>query len=90
MRAPQCLALIVFVLMGISSASQDTHPQKPSAIAPAIPKTWDDEAIATLEVPLANPVGSPKHVSADYLFPGEYAVTGAQSREARQPKAILS
>jgi hypothetical protein len=32
------------------------------------PRTWDDEAIATLEVPLANPVGSPKHVSADYYY----------------------
>jgi hypothetical protein len=30
-----------------------------------IPKTWDDEEMASLEVPLANPVGSPKHVSAD-------------------------
>ena len=33
-----------------------------------IPRTWEDEAIATLEVPLANPVGSPKHVSADYYY----------------------
>ena len=37
-------------------------------MAPAIPKTWDDEAIATLEVPLADPVGSPKHVSAEYYY----------------------
>ncbi len=29
---------------------------------------WDDAAMATLEVPLANPVGSPKHVSADYYY----------------------
>jgi hypothetical protein len=33
-----------------------------------IPKTWDDQAMATLEVPLANPIGSPKHVSADYYY----------------------
>ncbi|HMF97906.1 MAG TPA: hypothetical protein VKE96_26580 [Vicinamibacterales bacterium] len=33
-----------------------------------IPKTWDDEAIATFEIPLANPVGSPKHVSAEYYY----------------------
>lgn len=32
------------------------------------PKTWDDEALAALEVPLANPVGSPKHVPADYYY----------------------
>lgn len=34
----------------------------------AIPKTWDEQAIATLEIPLANPVGSPKHVTADYYY----------------------
>jgi hypothetical protein len=33
-----------------------------------IPKAWDDEAMATLELPLANPVASPKHVSADYYY----------------------
>src|SRR5438445_6865944 len=30
--------------------------------------TWDDAAMAELEVPLADPVGSPKHVSADYYY----------------------
>src|ERR1051326_7193485 len=35
---------------------------------PAIPRAWDDEQIASLEVPLANPLGSPKHVSADYYY----------------------
>jgi hypothetical protein len=28
----------------------------------------DDQAMATLEVPLADPIGSPKHVSADYYY----------------------
>src|SRR5215510_10384048 len=36
--------------------------------APKISKVWDDAAIATLEVPLADPVGSPKHVGADYYY----------------------
>src|SRR5712692_10021735 len=35
---------------------------------PEIPKTWDDAAITTLELPLADPAGSPKHVSADYYY----------------------
>jgi hypothetical protein len=35
---------------------------------PVIPRTWDDEQIASLEVPLANPSGSAKHVSADYYY----------------------
>src|SRR5215471_17217505 len=31
-----------------------------------VPKTWDEQAIETLEIPLANPIGSPKFPSADY------------------------
>ena len=68
MRAPKYFAVFTFLLIGINGGSQDTHSQKPSAVAPAIPKTWDDEAITTLEVPLADPVGSPKQVSADYYY----------------------
>lgn len=33
-----------------------------------MPRTWDDQAIAALEVPLADPVGSRRHVSADYYY----------------------
>jgi hypothetical protein len=35
---------------------------------PAIPRTWDDEAVAALEVPLANPKFSPQHVSSDNYY----------------------
>jgi hypothetical protein len=35
---------------------------------PVIPRTWDDEAMATLEIPMADPVGSPKPVSANYYY----------------------
>jgi len=35
---------------------------------PVIPKMWIDSEIATLELPLANPAGSPKHVSSDYYY----------------------
>jgi hypothetical protein len=55
MRAPKYITFLSFLLMGISSASQDTESKRPSAATPVIPKTWDDAAIATLEVPLANP-----------------------------------
>jgi hypothetical protein len=36
--------------------------------AQQIPKTWDDARVATHEVPLANPIGSPRHVSSDYYY----------------------
>jgi hypothetical protein len=46
-----------------------SHAQRPgSDFHPTIPRSWDDEQIASLELPLANPVGSPKHVSADYYY----------------------
>ncbi|HEU4388150.1 MAG TPA: hypothetical protein VFV34_10155, partial [Blastocatellia bacterium] len=34
----------------------------------AIPRTWDDEAIQSLEIPLANPAASPRHISSDYYY----------------------
>ena len=68
MRALKIIALLLFLLVAVHSSIQEIQAQKPAGSAPAIPKTWDDEAIATLEVPLANMVGSPKHVSADYYY----------------------
>lgn len=46
----------------------EARGQTDPGINPTIPRTWDDAAIDTLEVPLANPAGSPKHVSADYYY----------------------
>src|SRR5262245_25002387 len=42
--------------------------QKPAAaFKPVVPKTWDEQALAELEVPLAVPSQSAKHISsADY------------------------
>jgi cytochrome c2 len=34
----------------------------------SIPKVWDDEALASMELPLANPSFSPRHVSSDYYY----------------------
>ncbi len=66
------LSALILVILGLSSRTvllRRAQARKGrSDSAPAIPKTWDDEAMATLEVPLANPVGSPKHVSADYYY----------------------
>ncbi len=68
MRASKYGAVLAFLLIGINAESRDAPPPAPTAATPVIPKTWDDEAIAALEVPLADPVGSPKHVSADYYY----------------------
>jgi hypothetical protein len=53
------LALSSSILAG----SEDVNPHKA-----ATPKTWDDAAMRSLEVPLANPAASPKHVPAEYYY----------------------
>jgi len=68
MRTPKHIALLASLLIGTSTVNQDTRAQTPKAAAPVVPKTWDDDAIATLEVPLANPIASPKHVFSDYYY----------------------
>jgi len=52
-----------FVTLPIASAQDGQEPFRPD-----IPKTWVDEEIATLEVPLVKPDYSPVHVSAEYYY----------------------
>jgi hypothetical protein len=68
MRASRSIPLVAFLLMATPSVSQDPSSQERGPAVPAIPKTWDDDAMATLELPLADPVGSPKHVPAKYYY----------------------
>jgi hypothetical protein len=49
----------ILVLSGGFTAAQQSQ---------TVPRTWDDEAIASHEVPLARPEASPKHVSSDYYY----------------------
>ena len=60
-RVSRILCIASFWSVLASSQSSKNPPVVP-------PKTWDDAAIKTLEVPLVNPVGSPKHISADYYY----------------------
>jgi hypothetical protein len=65
--------MIVAASFGVALSLPTRHTASTLADAsrqssPAVPRTWDDQAIAELELPLANPVGSPKHVSADYYY----------------------
>src|ERR1044072_1771092 len=56
-----CLTL-TFMALNLSSRAQ-------KSLAPsAIPKTWEDAAMQSLELPLADPKASPVHVSADYYY----------------------
>jgi hypothetical protein len=42
--------------------------QSPSQWSPTIPRTWDDEAVQSMEIPLASQAASPKHISSDYYY----------------------
>ena len=70
MRAVRVENLVGFVcaLMSVAAGIPAGRAQEPTVIHPMIPRTWDDAAMATLEVPLANPIGSPKHVPAEYYY----------------------
>jgi len=63
-RSNYLLATLGFFCVWITGLAGQT--QQPTT--PAIPRTWDDAEIARHEIPLADPTGSPKHVSADYYY----------------------
>ena len=63
------LAVGICVVLGLPALTPSSPDERPEGgFRPNVPRTWDDAAMATLEVPLANPIGSPKHVSADYYY----------------------
>ena len=57
-------ALLSSVVFINRSQAQDAGRNSP----PVIPKTWDDEAVSSLEVPLAEASASPVHIPADYYY----------------------
>ena len=59
------LLLTIAMLIAIPAGQAQKTDDK---FRPVIPRMWDDREIATLELPLANPAGSPKHVSSDYYY----------------------
>lgn len=60
--------LTFLLLVGFALFAHQSHAQQAkSNWKPDIPKTWVDAEMEELEVPLANPIASPKHISAaDY------------------------
>src|SRR5215470_433723 len=68
-RNIRCLTLALFIPLGVAAYIGNGQAQKTDrAFTPAIPKTWDDQAIESLEIPPADPTVSRTHVSADYYY----------------------
>jgi len=62
-------AIIVASTFAVPYGSTRPHfPAQVQPERPEVPRTWDDAAMASLEVPLADPKGSPKHVPATYYY----------------------
>jgi hypothetical protein len=68
MSAPKFVALLAFLLATLGSAIHNTQTQKQRSAEYAIPKAWDPAALATLEVPLAEPAASPIPVPSDFYY----------------------
>lgn len=63
------LILVLFIALGFFALVDSGEAQKSvSAFSPVVPQTWNDEEMATLEVPIADPAGSPTHIPADYYY----------------------
>jgi cytochrome c551/c552 len=60
------LLFSIAILFSLISTGQ-AQKQDP-AYRPEIPRTWDEQALSELEVPLAEPSRSPKHMSADDYY----------------------
>lgn len=68
-RKIRYFALALFALLGLAMRFSIGQAQQTVKIfTPSIPKTWDDQAMASLEAPLADAAASPAHVSADYYY----------------------
>ena len=62
---PVFMCVLAAVIAAIANGRWPKNQENPAA---QIPRTWDAQALATLEVPLAEPGASPVPVSADYYY----------------------
>ena len=63
-RGPAVLGIAVLTAAASIAGRGQTATE--SAVTGLVPKTWDDEALASMDVPLAVPSHSPTHVSSDF------------------------
>jgi len=61
-------AAVAFLSLAALVHGGNLARQSKSEYSAAIPKTWDDEAVQSLEIPLAEPSASPKHISSEYYY----------------------
>src|SRR5215510_5703855 len=62
------VAVVAVALTSIMASVGRPMTQSQKASTPVIPRTWDDQAMESLELPLADPAASPRHISSDYYY----------------------
>lgn len=67
-RRTGSLVTTILIATTAATASGLGQTRGQTVVQPIIPKTWDDAAMATLEVPLAEASASPKFPPADYYY----------------------
>src|ERR1051326_3087405 len=68
-RKITCPILFLYMLMLILLSAYTGRAQNGKDLfKPQIPRAWDDEALATMEVPLVQPGHALKHASSDYYY----------------------
>src|SRR5689334_1967442 len=68
-RKPKQLVILAAVVFGFLAVTANSTAQDSRSLAtPAIPRTWDKEAMQSLELPLADSAASPTPISADYYY----------------------
>ncbi len=60
-------ALFITLLGGVTHLGS-ANERSATDFRPVIPKTWDDAAMAELEIPLTNFSASPKQVPAEFCY----------------------
>jgi len=63
------VVLLLSLALSIFSSTHAGEAQRSeNNFSPVIPRTWDDEALASLEPPLASTGVPPEHISSDYFY----------------------
>src|SRR5262245_22841644 len=65
---PAGVSMALGALTSVTIAITGLSAQNTRETSPTIPRTWDDQAIASLQLPLATASASPVPVSAEYYY----------------------
>src|SRR5262245_9890496 len=68
-RRAAVVVFLVFLALSICAVLNAGQAQKSeNNFSLVIPRTWDEEALSTVELPLASTGVSPEHIPADYYY----------------------